>query len=144
MRELIAERLPHSNALRAIRQHRGLSQVQLAKLAGVSQSQIDRLEKDGLKGAKSRKLSKAWALRLAPHLSCTPEQLMGFHSFLSGEPILNEPEQRMLAMLARLSSYEAKLLCVSMLEWMIERPKLAAALSEVLRSDFPAEPSQAA
>jgi DNA-binding XRE family transcriptional regulator len=69
---------PETNNLRLIREARQLSQGQLAKLAGTSQSQIDRMEKDGIPGAESRELTKRWAIRLAPYLETTAEELMGF------------------------------------------------------------------
>jgi len=57
------------NALRKLRQTRGLSQPALAKLAATSQQQIDRLEKG------QRLLTLAWARRLAPWLGVPPHEL---------------------------------------------------------------------
>lgn len=56
--------------LRAHREHLELSQDALAKLVGTSQAQIDRLEKG------QRKLTKEWALKLAPHLGIDPSDLL--------------------------------------------------------------------
>lgn len=47
-----------------------MSQEALAKLASTSQAQIDRLEKG------QRKLTKEWAMRLAPHLGIDPSDLL--------------------------------------------------------------------
>ncbi len=55
--------------LRAARLLRGLTQQQLAQLAGTSQPQIDRLE------SGKRKLSIDWMVRLAPHLGVSPIDL---------------------------------------------------------------------
>jgi len=52
------------NALRRIREDRGLSQQELADKVGTSQAQIDRLEKS------QRKMTTKWAKRLAPALEC--------------------------------------------------------------------------
>lgn len=52
------------------RRAKGLSMPKLATLANTSPQQIDRLEKG------ERKLTKEWALRLAPHLGITPEELL--------------------------------------------------------------------
>ena len=57
------------NALRKIREARGLSQPALAKLARTSQQQIDRLEKG------QRHLTLRWARRLAPILGVEPHEL---------------------------------------------------------------------
>lgn len=56
--------------IRDLRKQNGLTQQQLADLAGTSQPQIKRLEKG------QRTLSKEWAERLAPHLRVTAEHLM--------------------------------------------------------------------
>jgi phage repressor protein C with HTH and peptisase S24 domain len=58
------------NTLKRYRELKKLSQAELAELAGTSQPQITRLEKE------KRKLSKQWAERLAPHVDATPQQLM--------------------------------------------------------------------
>ncbi|WP_231711130.1 LexA family transcriptional regulator [Xanthobacter dioxanivorans] len=47
-----------------------MSQEALAKLVGTSQAQIDRLEKG------QRKLTKEWAVRIAPHLGIDPSDLL--------------------------------------------------------------------
>lgn len=57
------------SALREIRERRGMSQPALARLAGTSQQQIDRLEKG------QRGLTLAWARRLAPLLGVAPREL---------------------------------------------------------------------
>lgn len=56
--------------LRELRERQGLSQQQLADLAGTSQPQIKRLE------TGDRKLTKEWAERLAPHLQASPEAIL--------------------------------------------------------------------
>jgi phage repressor protein C with HTH and peptisase S24 domain len=58
------------NNLRHLRDLSGLSQLELADLAETSQPQIARLE-DG-----SRKLTKQWAERLAPHLGVNAVDLL--------------------------------------------------------------------
>ncbi|ALE03425.1 hypothetical protein PU02_0676 [Bartonella ancashensis] len=56
--------------LKFFRKKIGLSTKKLAELAETSQAQISRLE------SGHRKLTKEWAIRLAPHLAITPKQLM--------------------------------------------------------------------
>lgn len=56
--------------IKDLRDRFGISQSQLAELAGTSQPQIKRLENG------ERKLSKDWAEKIAPHLHVTPEILM--------------------------------------------------------------------
>jgi transcriptional regulator with XRE-family HTH domain len=63
--------------LRTYREAAGLSQADLAELAGTSQPQVKRLE------AGERKLTKEWAVRLAPHLGVQPERLL----FRGDQPI---------------------------------------------------------
>lgn len=58
------------NMLKQFRESAGLTQQQLADKVGSSQPQIRRLE------AGSRKMSKDWAERLAPHLNVDPVQLI--------------------------------------------------------------------
>lgn len=58
------------STLRRLRESKGISQTELAKMAGTSQPQILRLEKS------QRKLSKEWAERLAPHLDASAEELI--------------------------------------------------------------------
>lgn len=57
----------------------GLTQVELAELAGTTQSTINKIENG------SRTLSKKWAERFAPHLKTTPQELL----FEDGELHLN-------------------------------------------------------
>jgi len=71
------EYLAPMSELRKIRESLGLTQGALAALAGTSQPQILRLENG------SRKLTKEWAIRLAPGLHTTPEALL----FGSGGPV---------------------------------------------------------
>jgi transcriptional regulator with XRE-family HTH domain len=66
--------------LQKLREERGLSQQQLAELAGTSQPQINRLEKS------KRTLSKAWAERLSPHLGISAEKLL-FPVLTPGEDV---------------------------------------------------------
>lgn len=56
--------------IRELREGLGLSQAELAEKVGTSQPQIDRLEKG------QRKLSKDWAIRLAPHLKVKAQELL--------------------------------------------------------------------
>lgn len=56
--------------LKNLRERLGLTQAQLAEMAGTSQPQIKRLENG------ERELTRAWAERLAPHLKTTPIRLM--------------------------------------------------------------------
>jgi phage repressor protein C with HTH and peptisase S24 domain/DNA-binding XRE family transcriptional regulator len=56
--------------IRSLREARGYTQAELAKLAATSQPQIRRLE------AGERQLSKEWAERLAPHLGVAASMLM--------------------------------------------------------------------
>lgn len=56
--------------LRELREEKGLSQAELARLAGTTQPQINRLERS------QRTLSKDWAERLSPHLGISAERLL--------------------------------------------------------------------
>ena len=56
--------------LKQLRAKEGLTQVELARMAGTSQPQIKRLE------SGERPISAEWARRLAPHLGVTPSQLI--------------------------------------------------------------------
>jgi transcriptional regulator with XRE-family HTH domain len=58
------------NSLRKYRHAAGLSQARLAQLVRTSQPQIQRLE------TGKRKLTKEWAVRLAPHLGVSAERLL--------------------------------------------------------------------
>ncbi|NLS19868.1 helix-turn-helix transcriptional regulator [Rhizobium sp. P40RR-XXII] len=58
------------STIKELREKKGLSQQQLADLAGTSQPQIKRLE------TGERKLTKEWAERLAPHLDTIAPSLM--------------------------------------------------------------------
>lgn len=58
------------NMIKDLREKMNLSQGALAKAVGTSQPQILRLENG------DRKLTKEWAVRLAPALNTTPEELM--------------------------------------------------------------------
>ena len=67
------------NPLRRIRELRKLSQIELARRVDTTQSQIARLENDGMPdadGTNSRELTKSWALKLAPHLQCSWQDLL--------------------------------------------------------------------
>lgn len=61
---------PAMHKIRELREGLGLSQAALAERAGTSQPQIRRLE------SGERKLTKEWAVRLAPHLQTSPQDLM--------------------------------------------------------------------
>jgi transcriptional regulator with XRE-family HTH domain len=58
------------SSMKDLRNKVGLSQVELAELAGTSQPQIHKLESGKLR------LSKEWVERLAPHLRTEPMRLM--------------------------------------------------------------------
>ncbi|WP_370931006.1 helix-turn-helix domain-containing protein [Bartonella sp. DGB1] len=58
------------NNLRFFRVKANLTAQQLAEKAGTTQPQIFRLE------TGQRKLTKEWAIRLAPHLGVNPKQLL--------------------------------------------------------------------
>jgi transcriptional regulator with XRE-family HTH domain len=58
-----------SNRIKELRKARGLTQTQLAILAGTTLSQMTKLEL-GL-----RSLNQRWALRLAPHLGVQPHEI---------------------------------------------------------------------
>lgn len=58
------------NWLREKRQAAGLTQSELAKLVGTSGQNIGLIERG------ERRLSKEWAERIAPHLGCTPIDLL--------------------------------------------------------------------
>lgn len=60
----------YNKVLRDSRINQGLSQTELAKMIGASQSQINRLE------AGDRSLSRKWAVRLAGPLKVSVESLM--------------------------------------------------------------------
>lgn len=66
-------------ALRLYRKQSGLSQAELADRIGTSQPQIKRLE------AGDRKMTKEWAVRLAPHLNVSAERLL-FEPATASEP----------------------------------------------------------
>jgi transcriptional regulator with XRE-family HTH domain len=61
------------NSIKQLRIDKGLSQAELARLAGTNQPQIFKLEKSKLQ------LSKEWAERLAPHLGVSAPSLMFGH-----------------------------------------------------------------
>lgn len=56
--------------LKALRERAGLTQDELAKLAGTSQPQVNRLE------TAERELTVPWAKRFAPHLGVTPAEII--------------------------------------------------------------------
>jgi transcriptional regulator with XRE-family HTH domain len=56
--------------LKTMRERAGLTQEELAKLAGTSQPQVRRLE------AGERELTVPWARKLAPHLGVTPAEII--------------------------------------------------------------------
>lgn len=73
-----------ASKLRDARTAAGLSQQQLADLAGTSQPQIDRLEKG------RRRLTKRWATRLAPHVGKTPDELTPEAGFAAEMELINK------------------------------------------------------
>ncbi|WP_254475375.1 helix-turn-helix domain-containing protein [Bartonella sp. B1098] len=90
------------NNLKFFRQKVGLTSKELAELAGTSQPQIFRLENG------QRKLTKEWAIRLAPHLKITPKQLL-----FSGNK-LNSLDEQIEDMLEHLS-YDNKIKLLDLL-----------------------------
>ena len=56
--------------IKKLRDIKGWSQAKLAEVVGCNQTQIFHLEKG------RRKLTKEWAIRIAPHLDTTAEELM--------------------------------------------------------------------
>lgn len=60
---------PMANRIKERRTALGLTQTQLADLAGTTKNQIVKLERG------DRRLSDHWAERLAPHLGCRPYEL---------------------------------------------------------------------
>ncbi len=78
--------------IRTLREARGMTQAQLARLAATSQPQIRRLE------AGERQLSKDWAERLAPHLGIAASTLMfGDEATpLPGSEPANSPSEKTL------------------------------------------------
>jgi transcriptional regulator with XRE-family HTH domain len=61
------------NGIRQFREAKKMSQAELARRVGTNRQQIGRLEGSS---ANPRKLTKAWAQRIAPILGVTPEELM--------------------------------------------------------------------
>ena len=57
------------NRVKALRKEAGLTQTELAALAGTTKNQLVKLE------AGNRRLSDHWAQRLAPHLNVQPYEL---------------------------------------------------------------------
>lgn len=98
------------NNLKFFREKMGLSAKKLAELAGTSQPQIFRLENG------HRKLTKEWAVRLAPHLSVTPKQLMFSEQETNG---LDEQIENMLEHL----SYDNKVKLLDLLSSFYQEKK---------------------
>lgn len=74
------------NRVRELRERQGLTQEDLAKLAGTTQPQIARLE------ASERRLTDVWIERLSRALKCHPVDL-----FTDELPGLSEDERKILA-----------------------------------------------
>lgn len=60
-----------TNRVRELRKKAGLSQIELARLAGISQPAISQIEND------TRPLTVDWMRTLARILGCTPADLLG-------------------------------------------------------------------
>jgi transcriptional regulator with XRE-family HTH domain len=58
------------NRVRELRERKGLSQAELARLANVTPSALNKLENG------ARRLDQHWMLRLAPLLDCAPPDLL--------------------------------------------------------------------
>lgn len=102
---------PPDTALRRLRVARELTQAQLADRVHSSQPQIDRLEKG------QRKMTKAWAMRLAAALGCQWLELFDETAALTGDEIalvdlyrgLQEPQRRaLLGMVEAMAPARAK------------------------------------
>ncbi|HVY13139.1 MAG TPA: helix-turn-helix transcriptional regulator, partial [Alphaproteobacteria bacterium] len=61
------------NNIRALREEQGWSQEKLAKAAGTSAPQINRLEKS------QRRLTQEWMMKIAGALGCHPSDLLPAH-----------------------------------------------------------------
>jgi transcriptional regulator with XRE-family HTH domain len=77
------------NQLREFRKRAGLNQQQLADLADTSNPQIGRLENG------ERKLTKEWAERLAPHLGCSPVDILYSSGELANATLSPQPQTKM-------------------------------------------------
>ena len=71
--------------MRALRERRGLTQAELARLAHTTPPQIHRLENG------QRKLTLEWAGRLAPHLAAAAEEIL-FPGLSRAAPGFSAPE----------------------------------------------------
>ena len=71
------------NNLRTIRENRGLSQADLAKLVNTSEPQISRLE------TGERGLDQKWLIRLSGALKCTKAEILGESPYPI--PLAHEP-----------------------------------------------------
>jgi transcriptional regulator with XRE-family HTH domain len=63
-----------ANGIKLFREKAGLSKAELSRRVGTTRPQMGRLEED--EGPKGRKLTLKWAERIAPHLNCSPVELM--------------------------------------------------------------------
>ncbi|MEJ0071160.1 MAG: helix-turn-helix transcriptional regulator [Pseudomonadota bacterium] len=77
--------------MREARERRGLTQQQLAELAGTSQPQIDRLE------TGKRRLTIDWVVRLAPFLGVTPIDLSQIELLEGAAPLVVDTAPRRAA-----------------------------------------------
>lgn len=66
---ILGKKTPMGNRIKERRKALGLTQEQLAKLAGTTKNQLVKLENG------DRRFSDHWAERLAPHLNCKPYEL---------------------------------------------------------------------
>lgn len=67
-----------SNHILRFRERAGLSKAELARRVGTTRQQMGRLEKD------ERELTVSWAEKIAPHLHCTPQDLLFPDSISTG------------------------------------------------------------
>lgn len=75
------------NRLAEYRKRAGLTQVDLAELAGTSALHVSRLERD------ERQFTPKWMDRFAPHLNCDPEDLISSGEIPSADGSVSIHEQ---------------------------------------------------
>ncbi|MGV3278261.1 helix-turn-helix domain-containing protein [Rickettsiales bacterium LUAb2] len=87
------------NNLKKLRENKGLSTHELAKLSNISQPQIVYLE------TGKRKLTVEWAVELAQVLDCTPADIIGYEN-LGLDPKVIESSKQTLTSLNTKKEYE--------------------------------------
>lgn len=101
-----------NNRLKELREKAGLTQEGLAERVGTTHSTIQRLE------AGTRRLTADWIFRLAPHLGCTPGEIIDFQ----GGPPAGEDEKRAAA-LVRLLTPDQRAAWFSVGHALAQQPK---------------------